>query len=354
MNSQNLYKLLTRRKNLTRDNLRSENLDSTNRGEWDAFDQEAIEGWNQEGYADQKMRTLDKRFNSGNSNFYRTAFLLLLLAIIPLSIFLYQGQSETAIAKIDNPTNVQLVESTDLFVSKRYDTLVEETSVTKKAIRQLKKSQEARPFLPAETKPELPKHEVGTLPFKSAKVDSDKSTPLNLRRKMKEVNLSEFILIDYRTIRKSPTIATQQMDLMGTSANLEGKNSSSDEIVWKKIDVPYIEYLEKTMELVAKGNIKKALDRMDVILQTYPDDINALFYSAFCTYQLGDNKGALISFQRVLSHPYSNFDEDAQWYIAKCYLQANEKSKAKEWFNAIAQGNGFYAEQASKLLQQMK
>jgi tetratricopeptide (TPR) repeat protein len=87
-----------------------------------------------------------------------------------------------------------------------------------------------------------------------------------------------------------------------------------------------------------------------VILETYSDDLNANFYAGLCYYNLKQFSEAGSSFEKCLNSKYTNFNEEAEWYLAKS-LQANGKdSDAKEIFRKIADGNGYYAKQAEKLL----
>jgi tetratricopeptide (TPR) repeat protein len=104
------------------------------------------------------------------------------------------------------------------------------------------------------------------------------------------------------------------------------------------------------MELFSKGQNKKALARFEVILDTYPDDLNANFYSGLCYYNLNEFSKAINVFAKCQDSNYSNFNEEAQWYLAKSHQAAGNDSQARELFKKIVNEGGYYSAQAEKIL----
>jgi tetratricopeptide (TPR) repeat protein len=166
----------------------------------------------------------------------------------------------------------------------------------------------------------------------------------------KEIYLSDLKLLDYRAYRSRPKIATKQMILTGTPANVGDNTPTETTTEWKDVDVPYIDYLEKTMDLFAKGQNKKALARFEVILDTYADDLNANFYAGLCYYNLNDFDLAVTAFSKCTDSKYTNFLEEAEWYIAKSHLAKGSTTLAIDLFTKIAKENGYYSAQAKKVL----
>jgi tetratricopeptide (TPR) repeat protein len=140
------------------------------------------------------------------------------------------------------------------------------------------------------------------------------------------------------------------MVLTGTPANVGETATTEEETQWKDVEVPYIDYLEKSMELFSKGQNKKALARFEVILDTYPDDLNANFYAGLCYYNLKEFSKAIASFTKCQDSKYSNFSEEAEWYMAKSYQAAGNDAQARDLFKRIAGSGGYYAKQAEKML----
>jgi tetratricopeptide (TPR) repeat protein len=167
----------------------------------------------------------------------------------------------------------------------------------------------------------------------------------------KEIYLSDLKVLDYRAYRSKPAIQTKQLELTGTPANQsEPGDTNEDEFTWKNVDVPYIDYLEKSMEIFSRGNNKKALARFEEIIKTYPDDINALFYAGLCFYNLREFDQAIASFEKCGDSKYTNFNEETEWYKAKSLLSSGNKDQARNLLIKIQNANSYYSTQAKKLL----
>ena len=119
---------------------------------------------------------------------------------------------------------------------------------------------------------------------------------------------------------------------------------------WRVTEIPYIEYLEKTMSLFSKGNYKKALSRFEIILESYPKDINANFYGGLCYFNLGEFEKAIQTFETSFESEFSNFNEESEWYLAKSYSANGQEDKASSLFKKINKNGGYYSKQALKYL----
>ena len=166
----------------------------------------------------------------------------------------------------------------------------------------------------------------------------------------KEIYLHNMKLVDYRKYRSKPQIKTKQLTLTGTPANKEDRYSEEEDPIWRNVDVPYIDYIDKSVRTFERGNYKKALSRFETVLETYSDDVNANFYAGICLFNLGEYDNAITHFSNCLDGKFSNFDEEAQWMMAESYEKKGMKSKAKQLYTTIASENGFYANQAKEKL----
>jgi tetratricopeptide (TPR) repeat protein len=170
----------------------------------------------------------------------------------------------------------------------------------------------------------------------------------------KEIYLHDLKLLDYRAYRSRPSVTTKQMVLTGTPANVgDAAINGDEEPEWKDVEIPYIDYLEKTMELFAKGYNKKALSRFQTILEAYPDDVNAGFYAGICYYNLKEYDQAERSLRICINSKYSNFYEEAEWYLAKNLLAQGNRDKGVELLRAISNAKGYYAKQADAELRRL-
>jgi len=92
------------------------------------------------------------------------------------------------------------------------------------------------------------------------------------------------------------------------------------------------------------------LYRFEIILNNYPDDINANFYGGLCYYNLGEYKKTQLIFEKCLNLEFINFNEEVDWYLAKSYLANDENEKAKVILNKIQSQKGYYSKQATQLI----
>ncbi len=198
----------------------------------------------------------------------------------------------------------------------------------------------------------LPVSPVEPLPAQPAdKLPEPEAKLVTSRKQAKEYYPEDLKLVDYRAYRSANTVETRQIVMGGTPANLEDDETEvTEDPAWRQVDIPYDEYIRKTLSYFNRANYKKALSRFEVILKTYPDDINALFYGGLCYYNLGDYAQAKTCFSKVRTHSYSNFDEEAGWFLALAQKNSGEVQAARRLLTEISQSGGFYAKQAEALL----
>lgn len=112
----------------------------------------------------------------------------------------------------------------------------------------------------------------------------------------------------------------------------------------------YTPYMEVAMDKFAHNDHKGCLQDLQRVLDQYPNDVNALFYSGLCSYNLGSYNRAKRFLSRAATHTIDVFDEEADWYHALTLRHTGEEEAAKKAITRIAEQNGFYAERARKEL----
>lgn len=315
------------------------------------FDSDALDGWSTSGLLPKtSLKELDKRFLSSNTSlFFLALSSLFIIATLLIAHFYNQKSADTT-------QIVQLtIEESDLNLPSALDSvpnitpqqqvqpsiIIEDFEAKKKTI--------DHPSSNPSKKMAASEVTVNDLPLLSLDLPQPIATEKH-SESAKEIYLADLKLIDYRAYRSKPEIQTRMLVLSGVPANLENENAHVDEMEYKEIDIPYIDYIEKTMRIFGKEDYKKVLARTTIILQTYPDDLNALFYSGLCHYNLGQYDTALDQFYSVLNHRYSNFNEEAEWYLALSYWAKGEKQKAKSIFEMIVKNDNYYSKQAKAYL----
>jgi tetratricopeptide (TPR) repeat protein len=104
------------------------------------------------------------------------------------------------------------------------------------------------------------------------------------------------------------------------------------------------------MWMFSKGQTKQSLTRLETVLSTYPDDLNANFYAGLCYYNLQQYGKAIACFNVCLENYFQNFDEETIWYMARSYFAKGDKHIAMDLFRKIKQAGGFYSDKAKEFI----
>lgn len=317
--------------------------------ELDAFDQDALDGFQESGRTTNSMKRLDKKFaKSSQINLWTIGGVAVSIAFF-VTLYLL-NKNEAA-----NKQQAIYVENSEKSLPKHIDsltTLPENKQITAQIIHISQKGIEETSVNKTEESFEtgeitIPEIYLEPLP---AEIETPKKE-VKSQKMAKEIYLKDFKTIDYREFRSKTTLPIEMTLLTGTPANLENDESSrEEEITQKTVEIPYIDYLEKTLDYVNKGKWKQALARFEEIISTYPDDINARFYAGMCYYNLKQYEKAYSEFSTCLQLPYSNFNEEAEWYFVKSKINAKETEEAKIILRKIIEQKGYYSKQAEKLL----
>lgn len=112
--------------------------------------------------------------------------------------------------------------------------------------------------------------------------------------------------------------------------------------------------LKRGLGYFNKGKYNKSIAEFQLLLESNPNDINALFYSAMAYYQSGKYNTAIKNFNAVLSSTNSVFHPEAKWNQALVYIKTGEKQAAQKLLHDIVDEKGFYAKVAEEKLKTLK
>lgn len=317
------------------------------------FDTEALEGFSESGITTSAMSRLDKKFAPKSNIGLYTGIGFSILTIVIVVIISTKNNApdpiiESQIAEIEQ-------EKTERETSEAIEVLVPVEEKIEIHPRKLKEDQskihatvnteshEEIEIVEPIVTPDLP-----TLP--ALEIETNPKQKVLIEHLGKEIYLSNLKLLDYTQYRSAP-LKVEKYVLSGTSADKETKNSTGTQMELVETDIAYIDYIEKSIEYFEKGRYKKALDRFEVILKNYKNDLNANFYGALCYHNLGKNDKAINLLETVLENEWDNFDQETHWFIATIYLEQGKNDLAKAKLKEIVERNGFYAEQAKALLE---
>jgi len=324
----------------------------------DDFSADALEGWEQLGYNTSSLAALDKKFVPKSTIGWYVLGGSLIIGAIATLIIVANVSEPSVDTLVSESTTTELV--TELMEDQQI-TLDESDVHLPDPIEQMNDAPKQNQVEPDAIKQDFhemdvirkeePPGEIAELPIIDLDIEKPKDqTILRAHEFAKEIYLHDLKLVDYSSYRTAPQVKTRQMVLTGTPANMEDKESEAFDPTWKDVDVPYMEYIKKSISIFGRGNYKKALSRFETVLATYDMDINANFYAGVCLFNLDEHKLAITHFDACLNGPYSNFDEESIWMKALSYEYLGKNSEAKKLFKSIVGTNGFYARQAAEKL----
>ncbi len=318
------------------------------------FDRDALEGWQESNVPFSKLKQLDRKMNFPKTNF--TPYILGLSTLVILTLaFLLVSKPENSL-KAEKPVLVKL-ENTDINIPQEIDTLEAIPQKDQITVSEIKTSQSEIKHLPIELK----KEEITDIPFPELVLEplppviEQKPVTVSNQKIAKEIYLQDLKAIDYSQYRTKPTVQIEQIILTGIPADQENIDDVvPEEPQMKLVNVPYMDYLGKSLNYTNRGKWKQALSRFNEIIKNYPDDLNARFYAGWCYYNLGQYNDACVNFSACLQLEFSNFNDEAEWYLAESRLANGDKNSAKELFIKIRNQKGFYSKQAEKVLKTWK
>ena len=90
------------------------------------------------------------------------------------------------------------------------------------------------------------------------------------------------------------------------------------------------------------------------ILEINPEMTASYLYSGISYMELKEYTSAEESFTAVLEHNDNLYIEQANWYLGMVYILTDEKDKARIQFRKIKNSDGFYQDEAAKILRKLR
>ena len=154
--------------------------------------------------------------------------------------------------------------------------------------------------------------------------------------------------------------------IVGVFLMLNSLNRNSSEYLFKKYYQPYetsVTYrssdanyteLSEAMEKYHNRNFEEALVLFEKILKNDPSKVGLNFYSGISQMEMQKYSHAGNSFMKVIQDQYNMYYEQAEWYLALCYLVTENSDKAIQQFENIASEDGFYSKKAKRILRKIR
>lgn len=98
----------------------------------------------------------------------------------------------------------------------------------------------------------------------------------------------------------------------------------------------------------------KAAVLFSKVLMSKPNDMQTTLLKGVSNFEEKKYPEAKISFGKVIDDKDNLYIDQAQWYLALCYLNTNETVKAKQLLKLIAGEDGIYQKNAKKIVRDLK
>ncbi len=296
----------------------------------DPFVMDALEGFQSHENSWEQFRAMDKKHHGKKR--YRSLYLFII--ILPLSLTVGWILRPNQEVKTNSNEKLKLHAKNNLKIHGKAEIF----QMTPVAVNKRITPKEIINASPPNTKIDLDKpNQISKMELIAPNViDLNKNAPKQIILKVgKEMYIKNFKVLDYRYYIKENEISGIQLD----------ETDFGDKV----IKIPYINLLSRAIEDFSNENYKLALLHFDEILQVYQDDANALFYGAMCLYNLNEFEQAQIRFLKLQKNIFSNFREEANWYLLRVYKQTKQKSAFNQLRMLIIENNGFYAKKALEI-----
>ncbi len=197
-----------------------------------------------------------------------------------------------------------------------------------------------------------------------------KQDVLSLRNKLSQIErnrneVTKQVSSPVKTyIRYAAVIAA--LVLIGSITLLTRKNMSNDEIInryYKVYEPPTSQRSAQSvpdadftlaLELYNTHDYGKAAILFNKVLDNKPNDMQIILLQGVANFEEKKYPEAKQSFSKVIDNRDNLYVDQAQWYLALCYLQTNETEKAKTLFKMIGNENGIYRNDAIKIFKGLK
>ena len=154
--------------------------------------------------------------------------------------------------------------------------------------------------------------------------------------------------------------------LLGSLLLFSGKNLTAEEIL-DKFYIPYEGIAaSRSSESITNDNYKTALDYYNIhdyntaamffskVLEENPGDMESTMLYGVSNFEEKNYPVAEQSFASVVVNNDNFYIEDAQWYLALCYVKTGEKDKAIRQLEIVKERGGIYRNDAKKIIRKLE
>lgn len=108
------------------------------------------------------------------------------------------------------------------------------------------------------------------------------------------------------------------------------------------------------LEYYNTHDYERAAVLFNKVLATRPNDMQTELLKGVANFEEKKFPEAKQSFGKVIDDKNNLYIDQAQWYLALCYVNTNEKEKARQLFKQIGKEDGIYQKNAKKIARGLK
>lgn len=112
--------------------------------------------------------------------------------------------------------------------------------------------------------------------------------------------------------------------------------------------------LSEAMQKYEAKEYEDAISLFQLILAKEPGNMETELYSGISNLEIERYSEANNSFNKIIEHNDNLYVEQAEWSLAFCYLMTDNQQEAKDLLTQIGNKEGYYREQALKIVKRLK
>ena len=154
--------------------------------------------------------------------------------------------------------------------------------------------------------------------------------------------------------------------LIGSITVFRERNLTIDELL-TPYDIPYQpsagsrsmqlnsnEDFAHGLEYYNTSDYRNAANFFSKVIENNPKDMAATLLNGISNYEITRYSEAKASFGKVVEDNKSLYVDQAEWYLAACYLRTDENEKAIQILQKIKKESGHFAKPAARLVRKLK
>ena len=193
---------------------------------------------------------------------------------------------------------------------------------------------------------------------------------ISLRDKLSKIEKSREVLKPVQNtgkttiVKYAALIAT--LVIIGSITVFSGKKLSSEEIINRYYKTYLPPTVSRSANSVTNADYKLALEYYDTkdfkraailfskVVESNPKDMQSTLLNGISNFENSKYPEAKISLGSVIDNRNNYFLDQAQWYLAMCYVKTVDRDKAVQLLKTIIREDGIYKNDAKKVLRNLK